>query len=494
MKRGSGILVHISSFPSNYGIGDLGKNLYSFINFLKDSKQSYMQVLPMTPVELFYDCSPYHSISAFAFNHLFIDPESLIEEGLLDYSFVKSFEVEISSKVNFDKAFEIKEAILEKAFSNFEKSRNAEFEKFCYEHKFWLDDYCLFRVIKKKFKKQPWFNWPEEYKFRNHNSLNNFKEKFIDEINCEKFTQYSLYKQWNKFKEFANNFGIKIIGDMPIYVDLDSSDVWTNPEYFKLSNDGTPLFVAGVPPDYFSSSGQLWGNPVYNWDRIKESGFEWWVKRIKHSISMYDYIRIDHFRGLVAYWEVPSSENTAINGKWVPVPVYDLFDKIFAEIQTLPVIAEDLGVITPDVVEVMNHYGFPGMKVLQFAFGSDFKNPYLPHNYDKNCVVYTGTHDNNTTRGWYENEANDKEKKYLERYIGHNIDENNVNWELIRLAISSVANVSIFPIQDILGEGSSSRMNVPGTSKNNWRYRMISCNFKEDIKKLLKELTETFGR
>ncbi len=494
MKRGSGILSHVVSFPSEFGIGDFGKSAYFIIDFLKETKQSFLQLLPLTPVEAFYDYSPYHSTSAFALNYLFVDPEELREEGLLeDYHFEPVSQTQ-DGKVDYAYAAKVKKQILQRAFNNFSKIDKSKFEEFEVKNSYWLEDYALFESIKRKYDNKAWFQWPDELKYRKEDALNAARESLSEDILFEKFVQFILLTQWNKLREYANSRNIQIIGDMPIYVDHNSSDVWCNPQYFKLNEDGNPIFVAGVPPDYFSSTGQLWGNPVYNWNKLKEDGFEWWTKRFTHNLNLYDFVRIDHFRGLIAYWEVPAYEKTAINGEWQQVPAYDFFDTIIAKIEKLNLIAEDLGVITEDVVKVMEHYGFPGMKVLQFAFEGNPSNAYLPHNYTRNTVVYSGTHDNNTAIGWYKEEASKMAKDFLSKYAGKEINENNINWELIRLAMSSVSNIAIIPIQDILGKDSNSRMNIPGTAVNNWRFRFRKEEITDNIKNKLEEFTEIYGR
>lgn len=494
MKRGSGLLIHVSSLPSKYGVGDFGNGIFSFIDILHQMRQRYLQILPLTPVDLAYDCSPYHSISAFAGNQLFISLDELAEEGLLSMEELSFFDSYPNDTAYFKEAFDIKQKYLYMAFSAFKKRNDASFEEFCWDNAYWLEDYALFKTLKAKFNKKPWFEWPEEFKRRDKNALDIFTKTLANEIDFEKFIQFMFYNQWKKVKNHANGNGISIIGDIPIYVDLDSSDVWSHSQYFKLNENGLPLGVAGVPPDYFSSTGQLWGNPVYNWEKLKEDNFSWWIKRFDNSLKLYDFVRIDHFRGLIAFWEVPYGETTAINGTWIQVPTYELIDALKSKFTNLPVIAEDLGLITQDVTEAMKKYDFPGMKVLQFAFGGDATNPYLPHNFEKNSVVYTGTHDNNTSRGWFESEATEKEKINLKRYIGHDVSSEGINWELVRLAISSVSDISIFPVQDIMGLGSNARMNIPGTAFGNWRFRFSFGQISEFDKNSLKELTEIYGR
>ena len=353
----------------------------------------------------------------------------------------------------------------------------------------------MFVSLKEGFKNVIWTEWPEDIRNRTGRALREYKERLDDRIRMEKFYQYLFFDQWSSLKEYCNVKKINILGDIPIYVTYDSSDVWTNPEVFKLDEQRRPKFVAGVPPDYFSETGQLWGNPVYNWEYLRETSYSWWIKRLEHNLKLIDIIRLDHFRGFVSYWEVPAGEETAVNGRWVDVPVEDFFKALFKRFPNLPVIAEDLGIITPEVREVMNRFVFPGMKLLIFAFGDDFPNgAYLPHNYSRNCVVYTGTHDNNTVKGWFRTEANPQDKKRLFSYIGREVEEENIHWELIRLAMGSVANTVIIPMQDILGLGEESKMNLPATSNGNWQWRLIPEQLTPLVTEKLREITETYGR
>jgi len=495
MRRVSGILLPITSLPSQFGIGDLGKGAYKFVDFLKDTKQSFWQILPLNPTESFYFNSPYHGTSAFAGNTLFISPEILFEEGLLEKGNLENLPQFSNDKVEFDKVIELKKSFFEIAFGKFKiKSLRYEFEDFCLNNSSWLDDFALFRALKGRFGVS-WGDWLEELRDRNSQALNAVKGELSEEIEKVKFLQFIFDKQWKALKEYANENGVHIIGDIPFYVDYDSVDVWVHPELFKLNENRKPYAVGGVPPDCFSSTGQLWGNPVYNWDKFREDKYEWWVKRFGRALETVDIIRIDHFRGFVAYWEVKAEEKTAINGEWVNVPSYDFFNTLLKRFVSLPVIAEDPGIITTDVGEVMKHFGFPGMKVLLFAFGNDNPyNPYLPHMYEKNCVVYTGTHDNNTVKGWFEKEAKEDEKLRFFKYIGKEVSVNEVNWEFIKLAMSSISDISIIPLQDILGLGEEGRMNIPGTIKDNWRFRFSENALIDSVKEKLLNLTQMYGR
>ncbi|BAL81067.1 4-alpha-glucanotransferase [Caldisericum exile] len=489
--RKSGVLVHITSLPSKFGIGDVGYSAKNFIDLLKNSSQKLMQILPIGPTEPFFDNSPYHSVSAFAINPLFISLEKLKEEGLLE-SNLSDYEVVESNIVPFGEVIENKFRAFGVAFKNFKESD--EFEKFCAENSFWLDDYANFTALKKRFGNKPWQEWPLEFKNRDKVALNLAKDILKDEIRFVKFLQFIAYKQLLEMKAYANENGIEIIGDLPIYVDLDSPDVWANRELFNLNEEGYPIKVAGVPPDYFNENGQLWGNPVYNWDKHKEIGFEWWIRRISHLLKFVDIVRIDHFRGFVAYYAIDAGRENAKVGDWIRVPVYEFFDAIKNHFPSMPFIAEDLGLITEDVVEVIEHYNIPNMRILQFAFDGSPENGYLPHNYKNPTVVYTGTHDHNTTVGWFKYELTEKGKEYLEKYLGKAITIQTINFDLIRLAHSSIAQFSIVPVQDVLGLDERFRVNTPGTSTGNWRFKLKFSDIDEEKFLQLKEITEVYGR
>lgn len=495
--RGSGILLHITSLPSPFGIGDLGPGAYKFIDFLVETKQGYWQILPLNPTSSVLGNSPYNSPSAFAGNPLLISPELLVKTGFLSETDLDpecSFNEE---RVDYENVANYKEGILRIAF---EKNKNrlpedSSFQRFCSLNSYWLDDYALFISLKESFKNVVWTEWPEDIRVRTEESLRVYGERLENRITMAKFYQYLFFDQWSSLKEYCNDRKINIIGDIPIYVTFDSSDVWTNPEVFKLDEQRRPRFVAGVPPDYFSETGQLWGNPVYNWEYLRETRYSWWIKRLEHNLKLTDIVRFDHFRGFVSYWEVPSGEETAVNGNWVDVPAEDFFKALFKRFPNLPVIAEDLGIITPDVREVMNRFGFPGMKLLIFAFGDDFPSgAYLPHNYSRSCVVYTGTHDNNTVKGWFRSEASPQDKKRLFSYIGREVEEENIHWELIRLLMGSVANTVIIPMQDILGLDEESKMNLPATSDGNWQWRLNPKRITPLVCEKLGEITATYAR
>jgi 4-alpha-glucanotransferase len=473
-KRGSGILLHISSLPSPFGIGDFGPGAYQFIDTLAQAKQQYWQILPLNPTENIDGNSPYSSPSAFAGNPLFVSPEILINEGLLLKEEMVGIPVFSAHLVDYGKVVPFKLTLLRKAFVNFNKQKHskAAFHEFSESNRYWLDDYALFTVIKKNIDHRMWAEWPEGLKRREPAALKKIIREHQESFEAIKWIQYILAKQIKQLRAYARQKNIQLIGDIPIYVRMDSADVWTHPGLFKLDENLNPTVVAGVPPDYFSKTGQRWGNPIYDWAKLQSTGFQWWIERMKKDMQSADIVRIDHFRGLVAYWEIPAGEPTAVKGDWANVPVYELFKALKKEFPALPVIAEDLGHITDDVRAAMKRLGLPGMKILHFAFGEDLeKHIYLPHNYDQNSIVYTGTHDNNTTQGWYCRDASSHEKENFAKYAGHPIDGSQVHWDLIELAEKSPAQLAIIPMQDVLGLGQEARMNTPATTQGNWAWR-----------------------
>jgi len=496
MRRGNGILLHITSLPSSSGIGDLGPWAYRFADFLAETKQSFWQILPLNPTDPVYGNSPYHSISAFAGNSLLISPELMVRDGLLDETELET--LPNRGKVDYEAAIAYKKKLFHLAYERFkETGHDYEYERFCSDNAHWLDDFALFIALKSRFHGKAWREWQSEIRDREPETLESLKveEDLHDRIGMEKFLQYTFIQQWYSLKSYCNQRCIHIIGDIPIYVDYDSVDLWTNPEIFKLDDERKPYVVSGVPPDYFSETGQLWGNPVYRWDVLKERGYDWWVQRLEHNLKLFDYVRVDHFRGLVAYWEVPAGAENAIGGKWALVPAMDFFDTLTRKFTSLSIIAEDLGISTPDVREIMQIFDFPGMKVLLFAFGEELPtNPYIPHNVVRNCVLYTGTHDNNTVRGWFEGEATIEDKGRLFQYLGREVPVEELHWELIRLAMMSVANLTIIPVQDILGLGEDARMNLPATSDGNWRWRLLPEQLTSSHARKLLEMTEIYGR
>ncbi|HNX91099.1 MAG TPA: 4-alpha-glucanotransferase [Candidatus Omnitrophota bacterium] len=495
-KRGSGILLHITSLPSAYGIGDLGSEAYRFVDFLSMAKQAYWQILPLNPTNHFAGDSPYFSCSAFAGNPLMISPERLMNKGLLCEEDINPIPIFPEGITDFDAVVKYKGEILDKAYENFKRSsKPSDYDDFCDANAYWLDDFALFMVLKDVFKGEVWSKWPDEFKLRDEDAINEAFEKYGDEIERQRFFQYVFEEQWAALRFYCKQLEVKIIGDLPIYVSYDSVDVWVYPELFKLDDNLNPTEVSGVPPDYFSKTGQLWNNPVYRWDVLKQNSFDWWVKRFGITFGRFDIVRIDHFRGLVQFWEIPAGEETAINGKWQPVPVLDFFDTIKGHFHEFPVIAEDLGYITSDVREVMDRYHFPGMKILLFAFGgNNGHHPYLPHNFDKNCVVYTGTHDNNTFVGWFDNEISENEKEKFLDYTDKKLAIKGLNWDIIRLAEMSVADTAIIPMQDIIGLGQEARMNQPSTPAGNWRWRLKPGEIKKTHIDKLAFLAVLYGR
>ena len=495
LTRTSGILLHPTSLPSPYGIGDLGKAAYDFIDFLEKAGQHLWQILPLTPTG--YGNSPYSSFSAFAGQPLLISPEHLEKMGLLEEWELDTAPENNEDLVEYDKVSKWKTQIFKLAFSRFEMKEDKELKKqyrqFVKENTYWLNDYAIYMACRDMQGQKEWFKCDEKYRKSTQKVKAELKKTLKDEIKYYCFIQFLFYKQWAELKVYANEKGIKIIGDMPLFVSLDSADVWANPKLFQLDSKGYPTKVAGVPPDYFSETGQLWGNPLYNWEVHEKNQFQWWVARVRHQLALSDYLRIDHFRGLESYWAVPAEEETAINGTWVKAPGKALFETIEQELgKGLPIIAEDLGTITPEVIELRDHFGFPGMKILQFAFESEEESSFLPHQFTTtNCVCYTGTHDNNTTRGWYDS-ASEYSRDKVRRYM--NTDANSIHWDFLRTCLGTIADYAIIPMQDILGLGEEGRMNVPGVAENNWAWRYRKEDISDGLAEGLKETTKLYGR
>ena len=492
--RTSGILLHPTSFPGPDGIGDLGPQAYAWIDFLESSGCTIWQTLPLGPTG--YGDSPYQCFSAFAGNPLLVSPTLLMDEGYLsseDFADRPSFPLR---QVDFGAAIEWKLKILTRAYNNFTEKgglQNAEFKTFCEENAHWLDDYALYMAIKYNEENggAAWQFWPSEFKKRNKEALNAFAAANSAEINFYKFLQFFFFKQWKNLMDYAHEKGIKIIGDIPIFVSMDSSDVWSHPELFYLDDEGNPTVVAGVPPDYFSPTGQLWGNPRYRWPKHQEEGFSWWMDRIRATLRVCDLIRLDHFRGFCGYWEVPAGNPTAEFGRWVECPGDAFLQKMQETFGDLPIIAEDLGEITRDVNELRLKYGLPGMKILQFGFGGSANDGFLPSNYEQNFVAYTGTHDNETFRGWYEN-TDAKSQDFARRYLNSNGEH--IAWDGIRAIWQSVAVYSIAPLQDFLELGDEARMNFPGKMHGNWGYRYISSDLTPDLAFRILDLNRTYNR
>ena len=497
MKRSSGILLHVSSLPSRYGIGDLGPEAYKFADFLAASKQSYWQILPLNPTETGHGNSPYSSMSTFAANTLLISPEFLVEDGFLLPEDIASPPAFQDGGVDYETVTEFKTRLLDLSWERSKPNLKKEHDyyTFCAANELWLPDYALFKVLKAYCNKTPWNEWPVPLRDRDAHALDEARTKFHEDIEREMFCQYLFSRQWSRLKAYCNDKGIQIIGDIPIYVNQDSAEVWRFPHIFRLNADKTPTEVAGVPPDYFSQTGQRWGNPVYNWDELKNSGYGWWIQRMERTFALYNVVRIDHFRGLVAYWEIPAHEQTAVNGKWVEAPARDFFNTLLKHFACFPVIVEDLGTITPDVKEVMEQFSFPGMKVLLFAFGENNpKHIYLPHMYAENYVAYTGTHDTNTLRGWFDRETTQEQKQKVFSYIGHEVQPHDIHWAMIRLLMLSRAYLTIIPLQDVLCLGEEARMNKPSTLQGNWRWRLLPGQLNAELSRSLGDLTWTYGR
>jgi len=494
-ERSAGILLHPTSLPGKYGIGTIGENAYHFVDFLGACGQKLWQVFPLGPTG--YGDSPYQSFSTFAGNPLLIDLELLQKDGLLEQSDLEKIPIFDKNHIDFGRLIEVKFELLSLAFQNHKthgKLFTEECGNFCVDNKDWLDDYALFMAVKEYHGGKLWTEWEKDIAFRTKGAVDKWTEKLEYRINYQKFLQYTFNKQWKKLKDYTNKKGIKIIGDIPIFIAYDSSDLWANKKYFTVDKKGKLETVAGVPPDYFSETGQLWGNPLYKWDEMENDNFSWWQKRIKKTLDFVDIIRIDHFRGLDAYWEIPGDAPTAQTGKWVKAPGKKLFTAIKKELGKLPIIAEDLGLITKSVENLRDHFGFPGMKILQFSFGENGDIMFLPHNYVNNCVVYTGSHDNDTTKGFFDNEKKTKSGIYqwAQRYL--NYHGKDITYELIRTAYASVANMVIIPMQDILELDSEARMNFPGKLGGNWTWRFDWDQVDSNIPLTYKGMTEMYDR
>ncbi len=504
-RRSSGVLLHPTSLPGRHGIGDLGNEARRFIDWLAGAGQKLWQVLPLGPTG--YGDSPYQSFSAFAGNPLLIDLDDLAARGLLTQADVNGGPAFPADAVDYGAVIAFKLPLLEKAAREFDRTAGAsereDFASFCDRHGAWLDDFALYMTLKNAHSGAMWSDWERGLRAREPNEVAGWREERIDETLAHKFAQYVFYRQWEDLREYCRERDIRIIGDLPIYVSYDSSDVWANPELFQLDENGAPRVVAGVPPDYFSATGQLWGNPIYRWDLMAKRGYGWWIDRFQATLGMVDVVRLDHFRGFEAYWEVPAGAETAVNGRWVKGPGAELFEVVQAALGELPIIAENLGVITPEVEAIRQRFDFPGMAVLQFAFGTDPQGPdFRPHNYPRNRVAYTGTHDNDTTVGWWtstgagESTRSEQdireERQFAREYLA--TDGSEINWVFIRTALASVADAAMYPLTDILGLGSEARMNVPGRPGGNWRWRFRSEMLGDAARERLRELTRVYDR
>lgn len=498
--RGSGILLHPTSLPGKYGIGSLGQEAMKFIDFLILARQSYWQICPLGPTG--YGDSPYQCFSAYAGNPLLIDLDELRSQGLLGVEDLAPLGKLPKDHVDFGALIPLKFAALKTSFERYQNriqravpGSTVEAEKlrrFRKANASWLEDFALFMVLKEKFGGRPWSEWPQDYRKRSPEALDEVRRESTGQIEFQVFLQYHFFQQWQRLRAYAATHGIKVIGDLPIFVAYDSSDAWSLPELFLFDEEGRPTHVAGVPPDYFSATGQLWGNPLYDWDYLERTGFRWWLDVLKSKLSFYDAIRIDHFRGFSAFWRVPYGEPTAVKGEWIPAPGKKLFSKVKAELGSAPIIAEDLGVITDEVKELIEFCGFPGMKVLQFAFDSAEENDHLPHTATPHSLIYTGTHDNSTVRGWFEAAA-ERDRETARRYLRIRSDKN-LHWDFIQAAMASVSRVAIFPLQDVLGLGDEARFNFPGTLGGNWTWRFQRGDLKPWIAQNLAGLSQTYGR
>ena len=503
--RESGILLHPTSLPSRFGIGDLGEDAYRFVDFLAGARQHLWQMLPLGPTG--YGSSPYQCLSAFAGNQLLISPVRLVEAGLLDQVYLKNVPDFPKDKVDFELVAAFKGELLRRSFETFESSTHKgfaeRFDAFCAQNRAWLDDFSLFMAVKEAHGFSAWTEWEEDIRDRDAGAMQRWARLLHREVRRYKYEQFLFFCQWSDLRKYCAERQIRLVGDIPIFMAADCDSVWSHRDMFWLDVSGRPTVVAGVPPDYFSRTGQLWDNPLYRWDVMAADGYKWWMDRFRATFGVVDVVRIDHFRGFEKYWEIPAGSKTAIEGRWVDGPGPDFFKRMVAELGNVPVIAEDLGIITPEVVQLREEFGFPGMRVLQFAFISGQPDDlHLPHNYPRNCVAYTGTHDNETVVGWFKGEdaaattlgedGRRNERERVLRYIG--TSGSDINWDLIRLAMMSVANTVIFPLQDVLGLGDVARMNTPGTVARNWSWRFNGETLTSDAGHRLAELTATYGR
>ena len=496
MNRTAGILLPISSLPSKYGIGCFSESAYAFVDWLKDAGQCYWQILPLVPTS--YGDSPYQSFSTYAGNPYFIDLHVLIGEGVLTEA--ECDEIDFGTDktdVDYEKMYEGRYKLLRKAYERSDISTNWEYNQFIYENAWWLKDYALFMALKDRFDGAPWTEWPEDIRLRYGYSMEYYQRELYFDIEFQQYMQYQYYRQWMNLKYYANKNGVQIIGDIPIYVAMDSADVWAHPDLFQLDENNRPVAVAGCPPDGFSATGQLWGNPLYRWDFHEATGYYWWMGRLNYCYKLYDVLRIDHFRGFDEYYSIPYGSESAMNGSWQKGPGVSLFYKMREVLGDKMVIAEDLGYVTDTVRQLVKETGFPGMKVLEFAFDSrdsGSANDYLPHNYIENCVAYTGTHDNETLTGWFQNITEDERqmaRTYLSDYV---TPDNQIYWQFVCMAMRSHAHMCIIPMQDYLGYDNRARMNQPSTVGTNWRWRITEEELSDELKNKIRKLTRTYGR
>lgn len=490
--RASGILMHISSLPSPWGIGTFGKAAYDFVDFLHRTGQQYWQILPVGPTS--YGDSPYQSFSTFAGNPYFIDLDFLREDGLLEPGEYKDLPWSRSNAyVDYGTLYQLRYPVLRKAALRGLKRDAEEVAAFREENTAWVEDYALFMALKGANDGKSWQEWGKPLRHREPEALTECRKTYADEIDFWVYLQFLFFRQWKKLKEYAKKQGVSLVGDLPIYVALDSADVWASPPLFALDEDLVPKEVAGVPPDYFSADGQLWGNPLYDWEAHKKENYAWWISRVQAARELYDFIRIDHFRGFASYCAIPYGDKNARRGKWVPGPGMELFQALKKALGPLPIIAEDLGVLTEDVTDLLQESGYPGMKVLQFAFDSGWDNAYLPHNHVENSIVYTGTHDNDTVMHWWHHTLTKKQRKETAEYL-RLTNREGIHWGMVRAAWGSVAKLAVAPIQDILGLDGQARMNTPSTLGNNWRFRITAEQLTPAVEKRLLQMTRMYGR
>lgn len=491
IKRSCGILLPISSLPSPYGIGTLGKEAHEFVDFLAKAGQSWWQILPVGPTS--YGDSPYQSFSSYAGNPYFVDLDTLREDGLLTQKEIDAMDWGSDpGRVDYDKLYNSRFPLLQKAAGRGWKRDREQVAAFEEENKLWLPDYTLFMALKRHFGMKAWMEWPEDIRLRQPEAVERYRAELADDIRLFTYIQFHFFRQWKALRDYAHEKKIGIIGDMPIYVAMDSADVWSDPKSFQLDEKNVPVEVSGVPPDYFSEDGQLWGNPLYNWDAMKEDGYGWWIRRVDGAARLYDILRIDHFRGFESYWAVPYGETTAKNGRWVKGPGMDLVGVLTGWFGNLQFIAEDLGLLTPEVRQLLQDSGLPGMKVLEFAFDAKTPSSYLPHTYDPNCVCYAGTHDNTTLAAW-RNEADPEDVAMAVKYLGLN-EEEGFHWGILRGGLSSVASLFIAQMQDYLGLGAESRMNTPGVLGGNWQWRMKKGQITEELTEKIAKMAWMYGR
>ena len=491
--RRHGMLLPIASLPSPYGIGGFSKEAYEFIDLLEETGQKLWQILPLGPTS--YGDSPYQSFSTFAGNPYFIDLDTLAEKGWLTKEACEASDYgDNESYIDYGRIYNSRFVLLKQAFLNSDILSDEKFTEFCKANQHWLPDYALYMALKNQNDGKSWIEWEEEIRLRKPEAVECYKRELEEECNFYEFLQYEFHEQWTKVKEYAHEKGIQIVGDVPIYVAFDSADTWANPELFQLDEKNLPLGVAGCPPDAFSATGQLWGNPLYNWAYHKKTGYDWWLKRIAYCFDLYDIVRIDHFRGFDEYYSIPYGDETAVNGHWEKGPGMDLFNTVKEKLGELDIIAEDLGFLTESVFQLLKDSEYPGMKVLQFAFDPSEDSDYLTYKYQRNCVVYTGTHDNDTTAGWFE-KLSDGDREVALRYMNSfYTPKEEQHWDLIALAMRSTADTCIIPVQDFLGLGSEARINMPSTLGDNWKWRMTKGAFSEELKEKIRRMTKLYGR